>query len=134
MVIKILHREYDAEVNQRGYMMLELYEHHNRTAHKQHTCEYCGESIAAGQQYSYETGKWDGEFFVRKLCLTCEMILSEFMSESGEEEFDWPYVTDHLVEHHCMSCPRYHEECDEVPSRCNNIRKEYAPSTVATCD
>lgn len=109
-------------------MNMEFYRHARMTARKPHTCEYCNESIAAGQKYSRETGKWDGEFFVRKLCLTCEMILREFISESGEEEFDWPYVTDHLVEHYCMSCPRYSEECDEKPACCKKIKEQFSHS------
>ena len=37
----------------------------NSTTHiarKLHRCEYCGKQIGVGEQYSRETGVYDGEF------------------------------------------------------------------------
>lgn len=96
------------------------------TARKPHTCEYCNESIAAGQKYSRETGKWDGEFFVRKLCLTCNMILRDFASELYDGEgFNWGNVSDFLDEKYCVECHCY-QECNEMPARCKNIKEKFS--------
>lgn len=106
-------------------MCMEFYARREATARKEHECEYCRDTISAGQKYSYETGKFEGDFFTRKLCLTCDMILREFMSEADEEYFEWSYVSEFLNENYCAECHCYHE-CNEMPARCKNIKEKFS--------
>ena len=47
--------------------MMEFYNSNYRTARKTHKCEFCGKEIAIGERYSYESGKFDGVFFRKKI-------------------------------------------------------------------
>ena len=40
-------------------------------AKKEHKCDCCFETINPGERYSRETGKYDGDFFDRVLCIPC---------------------------------------------------------------
>ena len=41
-----------------------------------HRCGECGRLIKEGEQYQYNSGKWDGEFTVHKRCLHCCTVVS----------------------------------------------------------
>ncbi len=47
--------------------MMEFYNQSLPKARKDHVCEFCGKKIHKGEKYSYESGKYDGDMFVRKL-------------------------------------------------------------------
>lgn len=109
--------------------MMEFYNRSLPEARKTHTCEFCGKEIQSGEKYSYETGKYEGEFFVRKLCLICEQMLSDFIYESDDNEFDWWEITDWLRDKYCVDCQNSDEngDCydDLFPENCERVRKEF---------
>ena len=43
-----------------------------RIARIPHRCEYCGKQIEVGEQYSRETGVYDGEFNDYSMCSRCK--------------------------------------------------------------
>lgn len=43
-------------------------------AKKQHQCEECFRKIEIGQAYQNTAGKYDGDFYVYKICLDCMNI------------------------------------------------------------
>ena len=106
--------------------MMEFYNHAFQTARKIHRCEFCSKHIKIGERYSYETGKWDGEFFVRKLCTPCYGMAAEYWCEV-DNEFDWDQITDYLSEKYCWSCQHsINEDCNiMLPCECPKIREHY---------
>lgn len=109
---------------------MELYRIEYPVARKQHRCEFCGKKIEPKEQYSLEVGNFDGDFFVRKLCLPCNGMLSDYMASlpSGETEFEWWGVIDSLADEYCISCPDA-ELCEikTHPQTCETVRKLYEP-------
>lgn len=81
--------------------MMDFYNQKNVKAKKTHECEFCGRKIIPGETYSYECGKFDGEFFVRKLCTVCANMLTKFINETKEEEFDWNWIQEWLKDNYC---------------------------------
>ena len=59
--------------------MLEFYNSYIRTARKAHKCEYCEKEIMVGEKYGYESGKFEGDFFTRKLCIPCRKMLDAYI-------------------------------------------------------
>ena len=105
--------------------MLDFYSAALPIARKEHSCEYCSKAINVGEQYSVESGKYDGDFFSRKLCLCCKNILDEFCLEV-DQEFDWDEVTEYLSDKHCSGCSkREYDSCDLMPYDCPVIRNKY---------
>lgn len=110
--------------------MFEFYKKEKPKARKEHICEYCGQKIHKGETYSCETGKYDGDMFVRKLCLTCENILDEFCKENREEELSWVWISDWLADFFCYDCKhgsRGDDDCEMQPHNCPLMRKRFAP-------
>lgn len=52
-------------------------------ARKQHRCCECNRTIQPGEQYHIESGKYDGEIFSYKTCLTCYDIRGTFTCGGG---------------------------------------------------
>jgi hypothetical protein len=48
------------------------------TAKKEHVCSECGGPILPGEQYERVTGKYDGDFFIHKICPHCLSIIDVF--------------------------------------------------------
>ena len=112
-------------------MILDFYNHTYPKARKQHKCEYCEQTIEVGQKYSYETGKYEGDMFVRKLCCTCENILREFCNQNGYGEFDWDWITDWLHDNYCYDCEhgsRNKDDCEYHTSNCPFIKEKFEES------
>lgn len=110
--------------------MLEFYNQSKPKARKDHVCEFCGQAIRKGEKYSYETGKYEGEMFARKLCLVCKNILDNFCNESGDEEFSWDWITDWLCDLYCYDCEhgtKGKDDCEMQPQNCPLIRKKFEP-------
>ena len=109
--------------------MLEFYRHIVPKARKPHSCECCGKKIEVGEKYSYTSGKFEGDFFTRELCLVCAGILNKFSLESSEETFDWWEVDDWLKEKYCNDCKHGIPNDDDCESsscaQCPKIRKEF---------
>lgn len=108
--------------------MLDFYTQRYPVAQKEHECEYCHCIIPKGKRYSYETGKFDGDMFVRKLCPECRAILNDYCNENSDEEFDWWEVSDWLSDIYCSDCQK-RENCDCIPEQCDLIKGEF-PSEI----
>lgn len=81
--------------------MMDFYNQKYVRARKHHKCEFCEKEIVPGEIYSYESGKYDGDFFVRKLCLTCFNILDSFMKDVNDDEFQWDWIQEWLSDNFC---------------------------------
>lgn len=66
--------------------MLEFYSSYIRTARKPHKCEYCQKDIMIGEKYSYESGKFEGDFFTRTLY---EALCTRFYIKYGCNPIDF---------------------------------------------
>ena len=110
--------------------MMEFYSSHIYRARKKHTCDFCLKCIKPGELYSNESGKFDGEFFVRKLCMPCKNMLDEYLQSSGDSVFDWASVHDYLRANWCTeNCSEYErEECSLMPQRCYAVRLAFQPN------
>lgn len=56
--------------------------HQDRVARKEHRCTYCGEAINARDEYVYQTGVYDGAWYVSKMHPECFEDLGRY--EEGE--------------------------------------------------
>ncbi len=109
-------------------MSLDFYNHTYPKARKEHKCECCGQKIEIGQKYSYETGKYDGDMFSRKLCLVCENILQGYCSKESDEEFTWDEVSDWLHDLYCHDCEHgggHNDDCENTECSCPIIREHF---------
>lgn len=78
----------------------------NSTTHiarKLHRCEYCGKQIGAGEQYSRETGVYDGEFNDYCMCRRCREVWTYL---SGEYSDELGCLFDDLVNSDVLRCPK----------------------------
>ena len=107
--------------------MLEFYNSYMRTARKTHQCEYCEKEIMVGEKYSYESGKFDGDFFTRTLCVSCHKMLNAYAHDADDDAFDWLDVSDFLSENYCgkLCVQEKRHDCDKSPERCEKIRAEF---------
>ena len=55
----------------------QMFTKHNRKARKKHRCHECGKAILPGEEYRYESGKWDDEISSFRTCLDCLSIRDE---------------------------------------------------------
>ena len=99
--------------------MMDFYNQKHAKARKSHKCEFCGKEIIPGETYSYESGKFDGDFFARKLCEPCFTMLAEFIDYTGEDEFQWDWIQEWLHDEYCK---------DDCKDNC-----EYGFSKVQCC-
>lgn len=60
-----------------------------RKAKKYHRCTYCGEAIPAGESYTYQTGVYDGRWFILKMHDEC----FDGMADTCDDEYT-PYSND----------------------------------------
>lgn len=106
---------------------MEFYNSYIRTARKSHTCEYCQKEIEAGEKYSYESGKFEGDFFTRTLCIPCLKMLNAYVrrrNDKTDDTFDWWQVSDYLTENYCDELcfvGKWHD-CDKSPQCCEKVR------------
>jgi hypothetical protein len=80
-----------------------------RTAAKPHQCYHCYRSIGVGEQYGYQTCKYDTVYTLR-WHLDCEAMSAEIRALApdlywGDE--GWPPLMDYLTD-----CGEYEAECD----------------------
>ena len=60
--------------------MMDFYNQKHAKARKSHKCEFCGKEIVTGETYSYESGKFDGDFY-RLTYMTCSKIIDGASTE-----------------------------------------------------
>ncbi len=104
--------------------MLELYNDRVHKARKGHKCEYCGQIIPRGIKYHRQSGKYEGEFFDRCLHVHCANMVSKFIRERDEEEFDYDWITDWLRDVYCYDCKK-HDACQINAPECEVIIKDF---------
>lgn len=100
--------------------MMEFYSEKTPIAQKEHKCEMCGGVIQVGEKYTYQSGKFYGEFFSRKLHTECDYILTDFLNETGENEFCYDEISDWWSESYCWNCKHDEDnggECDRDKDR-----------------
>lgn len=81
-------------------MMPELLRSEMRTARKPHTCSLCGAEIKTGEQYGYDTYKFNGEVYDWKMHMECDAVST----------FLWDYVDPDEG----MTQDEFLEACDDV--------------------
>ena len=92
-------------------------------ARKVHECDFCGKQIEKGEKYSYESWKDEGDFWKRKLCLSCRKILEQFcIEENIDDEFDWDWVQEWLHDKYCIQCTHGTYEEDDCEYDCWEIQ------------
>lgn len=108
-------------------MMLEFYNSFRRIARKLHKCEYCQKEIMVGEKYSYESGKFDGDFFTRTLCVQCRKMLNAYTDDVDDDAFDWLDISDFLSDNYCdkLCGQEKRHDCDKSPEHCEKIRTEF---------
>lgn len=113
--------------------MMEFYSETHLIARKEHRCEMCDEAIPVGTAYWRETGKFDGEFFTRRIHEHCYEMMTEYCAEV-DTEFFWDDITAYVAEKHCETCEHsalYDEEegWTECPyfdvTECEKLRNIY---------
>lgn len=111
--------------------MGDFYRHTYPEAKKQYECECCEKRIEAGERYSSETGKSDGEVYTRRLCIPCSNILTAFLEKTGAETFGWWEVFDWIRDTYCAEC-EYKKDgireggCGTHCIDCEKVRKDFA--------
>ena len=108
--------------------MGELLNYKNRVAAKEHICDYCGEVIQKGEEYSWSRLAWDGRLYDWKAHLKCDSIAQSLWKYidplDGMTEDDFQEG----VEMFCQSfiCP----ECDERVNNRECCNKRYCLDKV----
>jgi hypothetical protein len=63
-------------------------------ARKPHKCTECGGAIGVAEQYHHYSGKFDGHFFVEKICRRCEFdrlrVVEHELAEGCHWDEAWP--------------------------------------------
>lgn len=70
-------------------------------ARKEHYCQYCGKTIAIGEEYDRETGIYEGEFNDYCLCERCKWVIENI--DTGSDELGDFNST--IFEYDLASCP-----------------------------
>lgn len=105
--------------------MLEFYTDVIHKARKEHKCEFCNDVIKVGKKYHRQSGKYDGEFFDRKIHMECDNMISEYCSENREyDDISYDAVNDWVYEKHCQACPD-NDECELLFNDCKLIMNYY---------
>lgn len=105
--------------------ILEFYNDKINTAKKEYNCEFCNKKINIGERYHRQSGKYDGEFFDRKLHTVCDKIISKYCKEEQEYEdisYDWIY--EWLSDKCCYNCPKA-EICNISTITCEKILEKF---------
>ena len=107
--------------------MLEFMSSSSPIARKSHRCEACGGEIKPGEQYIRESGKWEGAFFTRAWCQSCNRVMQFYFTHLAvEQEFDYDDVLYDLSEHFCSKCDHgsnREDDCEESIWHCPIIAK-----------
>lgn len=93
-------------------MGMEFYEYLTRKAKKNHICEMCGKTIYPDEEYSVEIGKYDGDFFYRKLHNDCYNVLYEYFNDCEDDWFDYDGIRFWFIEKYCKMCSKHTVKCN----------------------
>lgn len=104
--------------------MMEFYSSSNHKARKPHKCHLCRQEIAAGEKYQHESGKYDGDTFDRRSHIRCAAIITAYLSETQEQEYDADWIVDWITDACCRSCENW-DSCEGDPIRCEKILTKF---------
>jgi hypothetical protein len=71
----------------------------------------CGREIAVGEEYSYESGKFYGDFFTRYLHMDCFDVMTELLAKLDDNEFAWGELCDIWMGEKCYECKKRYPQC-----------------------
>ena len=97
--------------------MMEFIRDYQYKAKKRHFCECCGKPIEPGEEYVYQAGKYEGEFFYRHYCLFCDAFIRAWCWERVEDEFEYDWLYEDTRERYCYGC----REIDDCSIRRDKI-------------
>ena len=110
-------------------MSMEFFRSERHVARVPHHCDACGETIRPGELYTQETGKYDGEFFVRNWCRDCDSVMRYFFAKlSYDDEFDYDEVQYSVQEAVCEYCP--HGWCGDGADDCEEKSVWHCPTVL----
>lgn len=115
-------------------MGMEFYTQSFPKARKQYKCDLCGKTIEPGKQYSCFTGKYDGEIFTSRNCMTCHAIINAYCAEYDETEYDEYEIREWLHDKYCDKCKHggiEDDDCEYTEESCPFIREHYKGSVTA---
>ena len=98
--------------------MNELIERKNVKARKQYTCDYCGEIIEKGEEYSYQKNIFDGTFYEWHTHLVCSRVASVIWDyvdpDDGMSDQEFQDGCEEICRRFiCPDCPNWNDEfCD----------------------
>jgi hypothetical protein len=105
---------------------MEFYNQSSHRSRRERVCEGCGKTIQVGETYVSQRGLYDGEFFTRALCVSCEEILDSYCCEI-DNEFTWDDVEEYATECVCLKCQKYKDDdCDNATLRCPRVQKHFS--------
>jgi len=81
----------------------DFYSERQPKARKDHRCGDCGRTITAGEQYTYISGSWDGDFSTHKQCAHCSKVGLLLSKHCGGYLFG--EMDEDLIEHVHPSIP-----------------------------
>jgi len=58
-------------------------------AAKEHTCEWCNETIEVGEKHNYRCYKFEGQFLTGRMHLVCEKAMSTYPNDDLLDGFDF---------------------------------------------
>lgn len=86
--------------------MMEFFNETYHTARKEHCCECCERKIQIGERYSYQAGKFEGEFFDRRYHIDCSMKMKDFWEDNLDYDGSFTYdeMRDWWYDTFCYNC------------------------------
>ena len=107
--------------------MMEFYNERHHVARKCHVCECCRSVISPKEKYVVQTGKFEGDFFSRKWCLDCEIVMNYYFDALATDEyFDYDDVDYDIQDVFCCRCDHHHnDDCEQLDRwHCPLIQKK----------
>lgn len=123
--------------------MMEFYNETSYIARKEHECEMCNDKIRIGERYIRGVGKYEGSLFTRKLHVECDKVFSEFVEDTGADEYSYDEIMDWWRENKCPNCKNYYPKCSDVmdesciansPKLCPDMTAAGRCSAMEHCD
>jgi len=107
--------------------MMEFYNQMMSVAQNEYCCEMCTRRINKGEKHIYASGKYDGEFFQRRMHLGCHSLCEVYWSEVDNEIFDYLDVVEYFRDVYCYRCPKRDDCYDDASMHicdCEKIQAE----------
>ena len=114
-------------------MGVDVIESKTKTARKSHRCDYCGEIIEKGEEYSYQKNIFDGTFYEWHTHLACSRVASAIWDyvdpDDGMSDQDFTDGCQEVCQKFvCPDCPKWNKEfgdCDEDQTYCIDKMDEF---------